>query len=183
LGPACRACIRKTSLLCRVHRNRVCAPALTSTLHHPNQISVWRFPARIIRRCRGFLPDYRPHSRLKNRLTVLFSTGKSSHLEDGWFQFAVINLLIGAVIPIIDISAHVGGLVSGLIIGLFFFPASRETVGRAPRPPCKPARRPSTTSIESRSASRNRPLISPPDSPIKRPTYRASCCRAIPSIY
>lgn len=49
-------------------------------------------------------------------------------------QFAVINLVIGAAIPFVDISAHVGGLVSGLIIGLLFALRPR-TVGYAPQPP------------------------------------------------
>ena len=141
LGPLAELAFGKLPYFAAYIATGLCA-SLTSTLHHPNQISVGASGA--IFGVAGFLIT--PIA-LK-RLTV-YSTGKSSTLKM-LVQFAVINLLIGAVIPIIDISAHVGGLVSGLIIGLFFSLHPR-TVGRAPRPPASQPP-PVDDSIESRSA-------------------------------
>jgi rhomboid protease GluP len=82
------------------------------------------------------------------RLTI-YTTGKSTMLKT-LVLFAVYNLAIGAAIPVIDNSAHVGGLVSGLIVGLFFCGRQR-TVGFAPQRAASPASA-DDQSIESRSS-------------------------------
>jgi rhomboid protease GluP len=141
LGPLAELAFGKLPYLAAYVATGLCA-SLTSTFYHPNGIGVGASGA--IFGVAGFLIT--PIA-LK-RLTV-YSAGKSSVLRM-LVQFAVINLLIGAVIPIIDISAHVGGLVSGLIIGLLFSLQTR-TIGHAPRPP-DIQKNYGDESIESRSA-------------------------------
>jgi rhomboid protease GluP len=81
------------------------------------------------------------------KLTI-YTTSKSSILRS-LVMFAIYNLAIGAAIPVIDNSAHIGGLVSGLIVGLFFCTRPR-TVGSPPRS-SQSAPPPANDSIESRS--------------------------------
>jgi membrane associated rhomboid family serine protease len=143
LGPLAELAFGKLPYVAAYIATGLCA-SLTSTLYHPNSIGVGASGA--IFGVAGFLIT--PIA-LK-RLTV-YSTGKSSTLKM-LVQFAVLNLVIGAAIPVIDISAHVGGLVSGLIIGLFFSLHPR-TVGYAPPPP--PSANPANSgdqSFESRSS-------------------------------
>jgi len=80
---------------------------------------------------------------------IIYTIGKSSILRT-LVMFAVYNLAIGAVIPVIDNSAHVGGLVSGLLVGLFFCNRQRTLGYPPPRPPGAPAP-PTQDSIEARS--------------------------------
>jgi len=127
LGPLAELAFGKLPYVAAYIATGLCA-SLTSTLYHPNSIGVGASGA--IFGVAGFLIT--PIA-LK-RLTV-YSTGKSSTLKM-LVQFALLNLVIGAAIPVVDVSAHVGGLVSGLFIGLFFAMHPR-TVGYAP-PPANP---------------------------------------------
>jgi rhomboid protease GluP len=142
LGPLAEIAFGKLPYLAAYLATGLCS-SLTSTLYHPTSIGVGASGA--IFGVAGFLIT--PIA-LK-RLTV-YSTGKSSTLKM-LLQFALLNLVIGAAIPVVDVSAHVGGLVSGLIVGLFFALHPR-TVGYAPDPPPPPS--PSSSgdqSFESRS--------------------------------
>jgi rhomboid protease GluP len=48
-------------------------------------------------------------------------------------MIVVLNLVFGAIVPVIDNSAHVGGLITGLIVGALIarFAPQRDTPGRA----------------------------------------------------
>lgn len=140
LGPVAELAFGKIPYVAAYLATGLCA-SLTSTLYHPNSIGVGASGA--IFGVAGMLIT----PLALKRLTV-YSTSKSSTLKM-LVQFAVINLLIGAAIPVVDVSAHVGGLVAGLIIGLFFA-ARPRTLGYAPRPAASSAP-PGDESIESRS--------------------------------
>jgi rhomboid protease GluP len=145
LGPLAEVAFGKVSYLAAYLATGILA-SLTSTLYHfhlhTDSVSVGASGA--IFGVAGFLIT--PIA-LK-RLTV-YSAGKSSTLKM-LVQFALLNLVIGAAIPVVDVSAHVGGLVSGLIIGLFFALKPR-TVGYAPEPPLSSPPSSSDQSFESRS--------------------------------
>jgi rhomboid protease GluP len=129
LGPLAEVAFGKLPYLAAYITTGICA-SLTSTLYHfhnhTDSVSVGASGA--IFGVAGFLIT----PLALKRLTV-YSAGKSSTLKM-LLQFALLNLVIGAAIPVVDVSAHVGGLVSGLIIGLFFALKPR-TVGYAPDPP------------------------------------------------
>jgi membrane associated rhomboid family serine protease len=141
LGPLAEVAFGKFPYLAAYIATGLCS-SLTSTLYHPTSIGVGASGA--IFGVAGFLIT--PIA-LK-RLTV-YSTGKSSTLKM-LVQFALLNLVIGAAIPVVDVSAHVGGLVAGLIIGLFFALKPR-TVGYAPDPPPARPTNSDDQSFESRS--------------------------------
>jgi rhomboid protease GluP len=140
LGPLAELAFGKLPYVAAYIATGLCA-SLTSTLYHPNSIGVGASGA--IFGVAGFLIT----PLALKRLTV-YSTSKSSTLRM-LVQFAVINLVIGSAIRVVDVSAHVGGLVSGLIIGLFFA-ARPRTLGYAPDPPARSASS-GDESIESRS--------------------------------
>jgi rhomboid protease GluP len=140
LGPLAELAFGKLPYVAAYIATGLCA-SLTSTLYHPNSIGVGASGA--IFGVAGFLIT----PLALKRLTV-YSTSKSSTLKM-LLQFAVINLAIGSVIKVVDVSAHVGGLISGLVIGLFFA-ARPRTLGYAPDPPAVPTP-PTDESIESRS--------------------------------
>jgi len=140
LGPLAELAFGKFPYLTAYLATGICA-SLTSTFYHPNSIGVGASGA--IFGVAGFLITPLALKRL-----TIYSTSKSSALKM-LLQFAVLNLVIGAAIPVVDVSAHVGGLVSGLIVGLFFALKPR-TVGYAPQPPPSQAF-PAEDSIESRS--------------------------------
>jgi len=119
----------------------ICA-SLTSNYVHPTTLGVGASGA--IFGVAGFLLTPIALKRL-----TIYTTGKSTMLKT-LVMFAVYNLAIGAAIPVIDNSAHVGGLVSGLIVGLFFCGRQR-TVGFAPQRAASPASA-DDQSIESRSS-------------------------------
>ena len=136
LGPLAEIAFGKFPYVAAYLATGICA-SLASTFYHPNVTSVGASGA--IFGVAGMLIT----PLALKRLTV-YSTSKSSTLKM-LVQFAVINLLIGAAIPVVDVSAHVGGLVAGLIIGLLFA-ARPRTLGYAPDPPT------GDETIESRSA-------------------------------
>ena len=139
-GPLAELAFGKLPYFAAYIATGLCA-SLTSTLHHPDQISVGASGA--IFGVAGLLITPLALKRL-----TIYSTSKSSTLKM-LVQFALLNLVIGAAIPVVDVSAHVGGLVSGLVIGLLFALKPR-TVGYASQPPPGPP--PSgPDSIESRS--------------------------------
>ncbi len=140
LGPLAELAFGKFPYIAAYIATGVCA-SLTSTLHRGDVTSVGASGA--IFGVAGMLIT----PLALKRLTV-YSTSKSSTLKM-LVQFAVINLLIGAVIPVVDAYAHVGGLVSGLIIGLFFA-ARPRTLGYAPQPSASPTPL-DDDSVESRS--------------------------------
>jgi rhomboid protease GluP len=140
LGPLAELAFRKLPYLAAYLATGLCA-SLTSTFYHPNSIGVGASGA--IFGVAGLLITPLALKRL-----TIYSTSKSSALKM-LVQFAVLNLVIGAAIPVVDVSAHVGGLVSGLIIGLLFALRPR-TVGHAPSPP-PPSPNSGADSIESRS--------------------------------
>jgi rhomboid protease GluP len=141
LGPLAELAFGKIPYLAAYIATGLCA-SLVSTLHHSDQISVGASGA--IFGVAGLLITPLALKRL-----TIYSTNKSSALKM-LVQFAVINLVIGAAIPVVDVSAHVGGLVSGLVIGLLFALKPR-TVGYAPQPPPTQASS-GADSIESRSS-------------------------------
>jgi rhomboid protease GluP len=140
LGPLAEVAFGKIPYLAAYLATGLCA-SLTSTFYHPNAISAGASGA--IFGVAGFLIT--PVA-LK-RLTV-YSAGKSSVLRT-LVQFAILNLVLGQALSVADNSAHVGGLVSGLIIGLFFALHPR-TVGYAPDPPPSSPPNPGDQSFESR---------------------------------
>jgi len=83
--------------------------SLASLAWHPNLISVGASGAIFGVSGALFVPFF--HKRLKLPQPVMSSMLRSIGM------FIVINLLIGASIPFIDNSAHVGGLLVGLILG------------------------------------------------------------------
>ena len=125
LGPLAEIAYGKLPYLAAYIATGLCA-SLTSIFYHPNAISAGASGA--IFGVAGFLITPIALKRLE-----VYSAGKSSVL---WtlVQFAVLNLVLGQTLSVADNSAHLGGLISGLIIGLFFALKPR-TVGYAPDPP------------------------------------------------
>ena len=119
----------------------ICA-SLTSNFIHPKTLGVGASGA--IFGIAGFLL-----TPIALKKLIIYTTGKSSILRT-LVMFAIYNLAIGAAIPVIDNSAHVGGLVSGLVIGLFFCNRTR-TLGSPPGQTGTPVITVDHTSIESRS--------------------------------
>jgi len=142
LGPLAELAFGKLPYLAAYVATGLCA-SLTSTFYHPTSIGVGASGA--IFGVAGLLITPLALKRL-----TIYSTSKSSALKM-LVQFAVLNLVIGAAIPVVDVSAHVGGLVSGLIIGLLFALRPR-TVGYAPQPPSSSPPNSEDDSIESRSS-------------------------------
>jgi rhomboid protease GluP len=128
LGPLAELAFGKIPYLLAYVATGICA-SITSSFYHPQNLSVGASGA--IFGVAGFLLT--PIA-LK-RLTV-YTTSKSSVLRS-LVVFAVLNIAIGAAIPMVDVSAHIGGLASGLLIGLIFA-AKPRTIGFAPRPPATP---------------------------------------------
>jgi membrane associated rhomboid family serine protease len=140
LGPLAERSFGKTPFLLAYISTGICS-GLASDFYHPTSVSVGASGA--IFGIAGFLITPIALKRL-----TIYTTGKSSVLRT-LIVFAVLNLAIGQSFAVIDNSAHVGGLVSGLLIGILFCTRSR-TLGYAPDPPPSP---PNTgdESLESRS--------------------------------
>ena len=124
----------------------MCA-SLTSNFIHPKTLGVGASGA--IFGVAGFLL-----TPIALKKLIIYTTGKSSILRT-LVMFAIYNLAIGAAIPVIDNSAHVGGLVSGLLVGLFFCNRQRtlgypppQSTGSVPPNPDSPG---THDSIEARS--------------------------------
>ena len=119
----------------------ICA-SLTSNFVHPKTLGVGASGA--IFGIAGFLL-----TPIALKKLIVYTTGKSSILRT-LVMFAIYNLAIGAAIPVIYNSAHVGGLVSGLLVGLFFCNRTR-TLGSPPPQSAIPVTAVDQSSVESRS--------------------------------
>jgi rhomboid protease GluP len=91
------------------------AASLLSVLLHPNQVSVGASGAifgvagaLITALYLGKLPIPRQHLQMTLNSLVIF---------------AVVNLAIGASVPIIDNAGHIGGLIAGLVVGALLAPS------------------------------------------------------------
>ena len=140
LGPLAERAFGKLPFLAAYIATGICA-GLASDWHHPTTASVGASGA--IFGIAGFLITPIALKRL-----AIYTTNKSSLLRT-LIVFAILNLAIGQSFAMIDNSAHVGGLVSGLLIGLLFCIHPR-TLGYAPRPSASPTP-PGDDSVESRS--------------------------------
>ncbi|HUN88349.1 MAG TPA: rhomboid family intramembrane serine protease [Terriglobales bacterium] len=88
------------------------AASITSVAWHPMIVSIGASGAIFGVAGALFVPFYRKRLRLPP--PVMHSMMRSIGL------FIVINLIIGASLPFIDVSAHLGGLVSGFLLGSIF---------------------------------------------------------------